>query len=154
VRLQGRGVRPFKISVPEFIITKGEITDSKLMRHMTKLGRFAVRRQVVEQAAEAIPAGPPGELASHPEASSSSLSHRFVIDVQTYPQSGIAERYKRMGLSVRQGQKLKTLLRAEGWINEELQLTSRGKVRVIRLTEQGALKFAEVDSGRSSRVTD
>ena len=60
-------------------------------------------------------------------------------DIQRFPDSGIAERYKRMGLSVRQGQKLKLRLIDAGFIVEHMLTTHAGKLRVVQLTEQGQL---------------
>ena len=145
VRLQGRSVKPFMIRVPEFSITKGAFTDAKVMRHMTGLGLLSVRRlhvthtsvheQVPVLAVEQQVAIAPSSLSTVTPAP----SHALLADVHGYPDSGIAERYKRLGLSVRQGQKLKEQLIREGLVEEQLQTTHSGKLRVIRLTENGRL---------------
>jgi hypothetical protein len=62
---------------------------------------------------------------------------RFLKDVQSHPDSGIAERYKRLGISVRQGQKIKAYLAADGLIEEQEERTSTGKLLRIQLTEEG-----------------
>lgn len=82
------------------------------------------------------------------ESTSSPLSESllaFLRDVSKYPDSGIAERYKRLGLSVRQGQRLKQELIECGLIREELEFTRTAKRRVIRLTEQGQGVLLEAD---------
>jgi hypothetical protein len=139
VRLQGRSVKPFMISVPEFNITKGAFTDTRVMRHMTQLGLLSVRRQPVQR----VPAPGRQDTAAvaspEIEATGRTVDDQFLIDVQTYPESGIAERYKRLGLSVRQGQKVKLRLIAAAIVEEQLQTTHSGKLRVIRLTEKGRL---------------
>jgi hypothetical protein len=56
-------------------------------------------------------------------------------DIQRYPDSGVAARYKRLGLSVRQGQKLKAQLLKDGLIEEQNETTKVGRLRVIRITE-------------------
>ena len=66
-----------------------------------------------------------------------SLVVEFLRDVHDNPESGIAERYKRLGLSVRQGQKLKARLSQKGMIEEHEERTSTGRIRRIRLTEKG-----------------
>ncbi|MBI1826580.1 MAG: DUF87 domain-containing protein [Planctomycetes bacterium] len=58
-------------------------------------------------------------------------------DIATFPEAGIAERYKRLGWSVRQGQRVKQRLLAQGMVTEELKTTPRGNMRVVRLTEKG-----------------
>lgn len=60
-------------------------------------------------------------------------------DVGRYPDNGIAERYERLGLSVRQREKLKQALIDQELIREELQTTRAGKLRVIRLTRKKAV---------------
>jgi predicted transcriptional regulator len=61
----------------------------------------------------------------------------FLKDVVDDPDSGVAARYKRLGLSGRQGQKVKTKLLEEGFIQEELETTHTGRLTTIRLTEKG-----------------
>jgi predicted transcriptional regulator len=62
---------------------------------------------------------------------------RFLSDIGEFPDSGVANRYKRLGFSVRQGQKLKARLAEEGLIEETLETTEKGSKRVVRLTEKG-----------------
>jgi hypothetical protein len=137
VRLQGRSMKPFLLKVPAFTIRKGAMTDVRVMHHMTRLGLLAVRKHttatppVAECEAETLPeAHSPGETA-------------FLQDVATYPAGGVAERYKRLGVSVRLGERIKRTLAEERLIQEEIQTTPRGKLRVIRLTEEGRLRLAE-----------
>ena len=141
VRLQGRSVKPFMIHVPEFKIKKGSFTDVKVIHHMTKLGLLSARRH------------PTQKRDSQSDRSSSSsdrlqtiatnglteLERTFLEDVAAFPEGGVAERYKRLGLSVRQGQKLKDALSEKGMIQEQVDTTRYGKLRVIRLTEKGRL---------------
>jgi len=56
------------------------------------------------------------------------LEHLFLQDVLEYPDSGIAERYKRLGISVRQGQKLKARLVEKGLIEEAEKKTKTGRL--------------------------
>jgi hypothetical protein len=93
-----------------------------------------------------LPAGSPDTLIAsrqegpHPgehQEADNSLELCFLRDVQAYPDSGIAARYKRLGISVRQGQKIKAYLAAEGLIEEEKTRTVTGKLLRIRLTEKG-----------------
>jgi hypothetical protein len=159
VRLQGRSVKPFKISVPEFSITKGAFTDTKVMRHMTQLGLLSVRRQPVQhtQTPQQAPAPEIQRVALGSQSNTAAVSspdHLFLVDIQTYPDSGIAERYKRLGLSVRQGQKIKHRFLAAGIIEEQLQTTHSGKLRVIRLTEQGRLAMEDQASAGDVQPPD
>ena len=63
----------------------------------------------------------------------------FFADVAAYPESGVAERYKRLGLSVRQGQKLKAWLIHQDLIQEVREHTRFGRLNRIRLTGKGRL---------------
>jgi hypothetical protein len=72
----------------------------------------------------------------------------FLRDVSRYPDSGIAERYKRLGLSVRQGQRQKQALIDQRLIMEEVEVTHTAKRRVVRLTDQGRLILLATDAGR------
>jgi hypothetical protein len=71
----------------------------------------------------------------HPEEEGEpDLEQLFLQDVREYPDSGITERYRRLGISVRQGQKLKAELVEKGLIEEAEKKTKTGRLRVIRLT--------------------
>jgi hypothetical protein len=60
----------------------------------------------------------------------------FLKDVHDHPDSGIAARYKRLSLSVRQGQKIKTTLIERGLIEEHQESTNRGRLTIVHLTEK------------------
>lgn len=146
VRLQGRSTGPFLIRVPEFVdIRKGEFTDVKVVHHMMQLGLISVRRQRIEQRpvrpdefARHIPSAADGSSVNT-EVHLTADEDAFISDVAAFPDGGIAERYKRLGWSVRQGQKVKGALIEKGLISEEIQTTSRAKIRVVRLTERARL---------------
>ena len=151
VRLQGRSVKPFMIHVPEFSIRKGAFTDVKVIHHMTKLGLLSARRQPMQKpllddndrpvSVEPMIAGAASGLTEREMA--------FLQDVADFPESGIAERYKRLGLSVRQGQKIKEALLERQLVQEQIQTTRQGKLRSIRLTEQSRLTLGEASDSRS-----
>jgi hypothetical protein len=60
----------------------------------------------------------------------------FLQDVVECPDSGVAARYQRLGLSARQGHKLKTKLLEQGIIQEQLETTYAGRRMTVRLTEK------------------
>lgn len=148
VRLQGRSARPFMIAVEEFPINKGAITDAKVMQHMTDLGLLSVRQQIQQEVfvhTHAVDERMPQQASPEPSPAPVDASMLFLFDVRQYPNSGIAQRYHRLGLSVRQGQKLKQHLVQQGLLFEQVELTSRGKLRAVRLTEQGELAVQRMD---------
>ena len=138
VRLQGRSMKPFLMRVPAFTITKGAMTDVRVMHHMTKLGLLAVRQHAVTAPAVG-PAGLARDEPGHSELA-------FLRDVAAYADGGVAERYKRLGFSVRFGERVKRTLAEKQLVQEEIQTTSRGKLRVIRLTEEGRLLLERLDN--------
>lgn len=147
-RLQGRGRGPFTIHVPHFPVRKGSVSDADVMAHMSKLGLLPLRQQAwpspdvsSEAAVEPEDAGPADETAPDPDAGEDLEPREMALfaDVVRYPESGVAERYLRLGLSVRQGQKLKRALVERGLLGEQLETTRRGQLRVIRLTEKGRI---------------
>jgi hypothetical protein len=140
VKLQGRIPRPFHIQIPEFEIEKGRVTDQMIQERMQPVpdAQAVLHAESYLEGGQAAH-GEPTQQAPHQLADSSGedLEVQFLRDIQAHPDSGIAARYKRLGISVRQGQKLKAYLAAEGIIQEEETRTATGKLLSIRLTEQG-----------------
>lgn len=66
-----------------------------------------------------------------------SMEKAFLQDVQNYPDSGIALRYKRLDLSVRQGQRLKAQVLRQLLIEQSIETTKTGRKISIHLTEKG-----------------
>lgn len=134
VKLQGRIQRPFLISIPEFRIEKGRVTDEQIQAYMKdRVSQLGTEDQASD--------GTRGEEQEPVEkgdgAPVNNLEMAFMRDVADYPDSGVAARYRRLGLSGRQGQKLKTRLLDQGLIEEQLGTTSAGRLMTVRLTEQG-----------------
>ena len=134
VKLQGRIPRPFLISIPEFMIQKGRVTDEQIRQYMKgKISPLGAEDQVTSNAA-AQKEGLPNDDAAD---SSSHLESAFLQDVVDHPESGVAARYQRLGLSGRQGQKLKTKLIDQGLIEEQLETTRGGRLMTVRVTAKG-----------------
>ena len=66
----------------------------------------------------------------------------FLWDIKQFPASGIAARYKRLEVSVRQGQKLKDQAVQQGLIEEGAEITKTGRIKIIKLTEEGKAVLA------------
>jgi predicted transcriptional regulator len=134
VKLQGRIPRPFLISIPEFRIEKGRVTDDQIRDYMKdQVSRLGTEDEAPNDTA----AEEQGAMEEGDGAPVNGLEVAFLRDVQDNPDSGVAARYKRLGLSGRQGQKLKTSLLEEGLIAEHLETTHNGRRMTIRLTEKG-----------------
>ena len=133
VKLQGRIARPFQIQIPLFEIHKGSVRDSDVIKHMKNIAPplidedFRLHNHVpdstvaveIDQADELIIA--------------------FLKDVSEYPDSGIANRYKRLGISVRQGQKIKVQAAGEDLIEEAIKATSSGRLNTLKLTAKAEI---------------
>ena len=127
VKLQGRIARPFQIELPEFVVEKGKISDNCIKEHMQHIAPALPEQEF-----------PPARTAVNSVVKESSDNEAaFLKDVQKHPESGVAARYKRLGLSVRQGQKLISKLFETSLIKQHQETTKNGRLRVIRLTEKG-----------------
>jgi len=112
VKLQGRIQKPFLISIPEFKITKGRMTDADIREHMQRLVPDIMDEMTHTNgdSEDTKPADQP----SGPLPGSNKPEIEFLRDIEQYPDSGVAARYKRLGLSARQGQRIKANLLEEG----------------------------------------
>ena len=134
VKIQGRIPHAFQVKIPKFEIQKGVIADNHVRRHMQTI---APAEALVDfrLPPEKPPLSPPVNEGTSASFDSSLLA--LLHDIQEYPDSGIAQRYHRLGVSVRQGQKLKAQLLDKQMATEELQATSTGRLRRLLLTEKG-----------------
>ncbi|MFC1781389.1 ATP-binding protein [Planctomycetota bacterium] len=129
VKLQGRIQRPFQISIPQFKIEKGKITDDLVREHMKKIALNDPDEDFIIDATQS-----PEDLEIEKRKAE---QINFLKDIQDHPESGIAVRYKRLKLSVRQGQKMKTKLIEQGLIEEHHKTTNKGRLSIIQLTPKG-----------------
>jgi len=113
VKLQGRTTEPFMIATPHFKLTKGKITDDELRERMA----------------------PHLKISQPAQPKLSDKETAFLHDVVEHPNSGVAERYKRLGLSGRQGDKIKHSLLSNGHIQESESIIKTGRKKLIILTE-------------------
>jgi hypothetical protein len=135
VKLQGRIALPFQVSIPEFLIEKGIITDTYVKKHMQDIAPSMA--EVEDFRLPAVAKADENNVSSNKADLAKNLEQAFLRDVQDNPDSGIAQRYKRLGLSVRQGQKLKQTEIQKGLIQESTETTSEGRLKLLCLTFQG-----------------
>ena len=129
VKVQGRIAKPFLIRIPEFPVRKGAVDDN------------VVRARMAPVLAAFQPAAMTATLALYGAQDTDveaplSMEDRFLLDVKAHPDSGVAERYRRLGLSVRQGQKLKGYMLDRELVSEVQEHTKTGRLNRIRLTEK------------------
>jgi hypothetical protein len=133
VKLQGRITRPFKLHVPEFAVTKGAMTDKMLQEHI----RHVLSERPVTYSSYEVKISNPVE--ANGISRRDDLLSLFLKDVFEQPESGIAARYKRLGLSVRQGQKLKDQALQQSLIQETIEITKTGRITALSLTDKGVV---------------
>ena len=126
----GRVARPFQISIPEFVIEKGKITDAHIKKHMQDIA------PTVSEEDFRLPDSQLGSALVSESKNKDVLLLAFLKDIRQYPDSGIAERYKRLDISVRQGQKLKAMVLNQGLMEEQIQTTKTGRIKVLSLTKK------------------
>jgi len=134
VKLQGRIQKPFLVEIPKFNIKKGSFTDDDVRQRMKwalPSGETTPRTDSPPPAA--VPKTSPSKVILLPEGPGLA----FLLDIDEFPESGVAERYRRIGLSVRQGQKLKKRLVEDGLLLDRVEITQTGRIRIVRLTEKG-----------------
>jgi len=132
VKLQGRIAHPFQVSIPEFIIKKGRITDTYVKKHMQDIAPATAEQDF------RLPADTDGDSTMSKKADlAKNLELAFLRNVQDHPDSGIAARYKRLSLSVRQGQKLKAQALQQSLIQETIEITKTGRIAAVALTDKG-----------------
>ncbi len=142
VKLQGRIAQPFQISIPEFVIEKGRITDTYVKKHMQDIA------PVIAEQDFRLPASTEGDSTiSKKNDLAKNMELAFLLDIKDYPDSGIAARYKRLGLSVRQGQKLKAQVLQQSFIEETIETTKTGRIIAITLTNKGMVKVSGSQKG-------
>ena len=138
VKLQGRVQGPFLIRIPEFQIMKGAVTDEMIRARMGMEEEHEAPANLKSGSQAPAPEVPSPPSVSPPRnGTDDRLWRPSSMTWPLNPESGIAERYKRLGISVRQGQKLIFLLLEAGLIEDHEEFTRVGRLRKIRLTEKG-----------------
>ncbi len=137
VKLQGRIARPFQVSIPLFKIEKGKITDTFIKKHMQDIAPAARQEDFRLPQEQENTISPKLENKAEDD-----IILALLWDIKQFPASGIAARYKRLGISVRQGQKLKEQTAQQGLIEEVAEITKSGRIRIFKLTEEGKAVLA------------
>lgn len=126
VKLQGRWVEPFCISIPHVQVPKGKINDNTLRNYMTK--KDLVQKTLGSQSQINIQENCPAL---------SLKDIRFLKDINEHSFSGVVERYKRLGISRRNGNKIKERLLELQLIKQVTISTRSGKISLLELTGLG-----------------
>ena len=123
VKLQGRIMKPFMVHIPLVPVKKGIVTDEMLADKMKPYISIE-------------PANLYDDLSDNEK--------ELLRDIALLPNSGVAARYHRCGLSGRQGDKIKHLLLEKGYIQEQEVISDKGKSKALRLSEKGKKVLADI----------
>ena len=132
IKLQDRWMSPVLVKFPLVNINKGSVTDEVLLRYFSGISSKTTHspcKTSVLPKFDGFPQIPFDVILEKP-------ALQLVYDILTYPQDGVRERYRRLGISDKKGHQLKEDLLYQGWI--ESQLVELGQTRkvLLRLTQQ------------------
>jgi len=137
VKLQGRIQGPFMIRIPQFQIVKGAVTDEMIRDRMGIEEEHEAPATANQDHNLPAPPAPSPPSVAPVRTGTDDLMAAFLEDVAAHLESGIAERYRRLGISVRQGQKWKFRLLEADLIEDHEEFTHVGRIRRIVLTDKG-----------------
>ena len=132
VKLQGRIPRAFQVRIPEFLIHKGTVTDDHIREYM-KNTILSVSQDSSFRFSDEYPP----VTVEESTIDNDDPIMQLLKDIQDYPDSGIAARYKRLGISVRQGQKLKSHAIEQALVRELHQTTHLGRIIILQISVKG-----------------
>ena len=131
VKLQDRWPRPFLVRFPLVDIKKGMVSDDMLVRYFAEIrpeesgsGRNTSERPEFLQ----VPRVP---LFDYPLNDS---AFAFLEDVLRFPDGGVKVRYRRLGFSTGNANRLKQRLIRQGWLTEQAVPIGRTRKNLLRLT--------------------
>jgi len=138
VKLQGRWFKPFLVKFPLVEVKKGKVTDEDVKRKMQGLSDVAgeIRTDLGESRdIRAIRAE--DNMRDNQYLELREKEREFLEDVMKYRTSGISERYKRLGLSVDEGNRIKNYLLSSNIIISSDVSTGRGRIKYLELSRKG-----------------
>ena len=130
VKLQDRWFQPILIQFPLVQIHKGKVTDEAISRYFSENTPGSVRSE---------PEVPNLEGFGRVRFKDIALNERmlaFMEDIALCPDGGVKERYKRLGLSVWQGNRIKEELIYNGWVEGQMIKVGQTRKLILRLTNE------------------
>jgi hypothetical protein len=150
VKIKNR-VDPCLVKIPLVPVKKGEITDNWLKVNTPgylpslhdgnkshKAGYLPVHKYKAQKTGK------------HPENNTAS-HYKLLFDIFIHPLSSVTQRYKRLKLNPKYGNKYKNLLIAQGCIQSKKIITGKGWITLFELTQKG--KAVLRDSGYDFKDT-
>jgi len=171
-KLQGRWFKPFLVKFPLVTLDKGSATDDSIRRHMKSVDeewkgltkRYKGGSGVISvqegssrgsgaqrKGIPAIPvSGKRGKQKKECAISLTTKERKLLEDVVKHPTSSITERYRRLALSSRIGNRIHHSLLSKGVLSFEFVSFDKGRIKVLCLTRKGR-EVLGYDAVRSTR---
>jgi KaiC/GvpD/RAD55 family RecA-like ATPase len=129
IKLQDRWKQPFLVKFPLVNVPKGFVTDDVLKEHLAGAQTLSAPKASQRCGKNAFTdfRGSDGVLSDD--------ELRFVADITTHEEGGVALRYQRLGISAGKGNQLKQALLAKGVIEEQHIKTGRTHRSLLRITK-------------------
>jgi hypothetical protein len=134
VKMQGRWLQPFLISIPHRKIPKGAVDDALLVQHMVARKVLKPYEDFEENTSRC---GASNSGATEEKAAVSEAEEQFLLDVVRNPLAGSVQRYRNLDLSRRKGNAIRELCRKKGLIALADIKTRNGKVVLTEFTDKG-----------------
>jgi hypothetical protein len=130
VKLQDRWRKPFLVQFPLVRFQKGAVTDQDISRYFRAKQTGSGRKTSEVLKFEQVPQVHLDDMPLN------DMELSFIEDIIAHKESGVKERYKRLGISIGTGNRLKEQLTHSGWLESEV--LKMGKIRklILRVTQQ------------------
>ena len=155
VKLQGRWLSPFLIDIALYPIKKGSVNDENLKKRMEP--HFTDSRSKEGQnklPGKFQPSPGNGKLKrlndnimkdDFEEERMTEIEKNILMDIKNHPGSGVVERYKRLRMSRRKGNRAKQALMKKGHIRQIPIIIKKGKVVLLELTSTGKIILKRIN---------
>jgi hypothetical protein len=130
VKLQDRWRNPFLVRFPLVDVRKGVVTDDVLKRFLRRCERGSAGRGFLGKEFGRVRQVRLADRVLEDEAL------RFIEDVIDHQDDGVKARYKRLGLSVHKGNRIKEALTEDGWLDAEIVKVGRSRKVLLRPTRE------------------
>lgn len=149
VKLQDRWRRPFLVRIPLVAVRKGSVTDADLAEALRTVRGLSALSNLVQRP---VPGRPADRRPLEAAGTLGELEMRFLDDILLYPDDGVDARYKRLGLSVHGGHRLKQRLVRIGILEEQRVSVGRTRRNLLRSSLTPARSVQAHRTGRAESL--
>jgi hypothetical protein len=154
VKMQDRWRRPFLVQFPWVNLDKGAVTDEVLADYLHGSAKAIGSESLAGKALGALAANERTENTlgriRMPDKGFSEEVVEFLQDIARHRDDGVDARYKRLGISVEKGSRIKNELMASGLVEGHEMKVGRTRKLLLRITVEGR-KLLGIGSGQVSR---